>query len=76
MTGCIMIGDKYLVEIEVENGYAGHSALVTLPCTGIITSEEPYYFGSRCIGNKVKEVVELMRYGDIEIQNINISMKK
>lgn len=44
MRGCIMIGDKYLVEIDVESGYAGHSALVTLPCTGIITQDEPHYF--------------------------------
>lgn len=72
MMGAIKVGKRYLVEVDVESGYAGHSAVLRLPDKGITTADEPYYFSSNSIGNKVKSVIELMKWEEIKRENIEI----
>jgi hypothetical protein len=68
----IKIGDKYLQYVLVTSGCVGHSQLSVNKSKEIIVSDTPTEFSSLCVGNKVKEVIELMRFKDIPIEKITI----
>lgn len=72
----IRIGSEYLKEIISEDGFAGNSQLSVNKTKGIITSKTEIAFSSLAVGNKVKEVIELMRFGDIKTNQITIQEVK
>lgn len=63
-------------EIVVLHGHNGHSQLSVNKSKEIIVQSEPKGFTALCLGNKVKEVIELMRFKDIPIESILIEEYK
>lgn len=76
MRGAIRIGEKYLKSVQVESGFVGNSTVNTNNVLSLEYTEEPIYFTSLEIGNKIKSVVDLMRFSDIEKENIIIIIQE
>lgn len=78
MQFAIKIGDKYLQGLNsdsMKGKYKGHTPFVTAEGATLELSDEPKYFCSRSVAGYIEQVVDLIRWQDIEAQNVMVIPK-
>lgn len=80
MEFAIKIGDKYLVEVnslKSAGGVTGHTSFVkSAENIKLILEDKPQYFSNFTTKSRVVDVIELMRWEDIEPVKIEVIPNK